>query len=170
SPHQPRAARPPANAPSLQRANHSQCTASIPCSATSPRSPAMSSASGAIASSPFSPPPPGPSATPSICSALPPSRRQTAPTRANHINGLRSKEGKVRVKGGRGGWTPAPAATIIPSRLSFEEMTEGAERRQSIRHDLDDRQHGHRQDRPRNTPHPIPEDQGQDHCNGVYSE
>src|SRR5204862_443565 len=98
SPHQPRAARPPANAPSLQRANHSRCTASIPCSATSPRSPAMSSASGAIASSPFSPPPPGPSATPSICSALPPSGRQTAPTRANHINGLRSKEGKVRFK------------------------------------------------------------------------
>ena len=52
SPRRRRAARPPANAPSPQRANHSRCTASTPCSAISPRSPATSSVSGAIASSP----------------------------------------------------------------------------------------------------------------------
>src|SRR5437899_4759927 len=35
--------RPPANAPTQQMANHSRCTAFTPCSAISPRSPAMSS-------------------------------------------------------------------------------------------------------------------------------
>jgi hypothetical protein len=43
----------------------------------SPRSPAMSSALGAITSPPSSPPPPRPSAAPSICSASRPPRRQT---------------------------------------------------------------------------------------------
>jgi hypothetical protein len=99
SPRRRRNARPPANAPTQQMANHSRCTASTPCSVISPRSPAMSSASGAIASPPSSPPPPAHSTAPSICSALRPLRRQTDTTAANYINGLRSKEGKVRSRG-----------------------------------------------------------------------
>jgi hypothetical protein len=55
-------------------------------------------------------------------------------------------------------------------RLFFHKMTEGAERARSIANDLDDRQHGHRQDRPRGTPHPVPEDQGKDDRNWVYGE
>ena len=58
SPPRRRNARPPANPPTQQMANRSRCTASTPCSVISPRSPAMSSASGAIASPPSSHPHP----------------------------------------------------------------------------------------------------------------
>jgi len=78
--HRRRNARPPANAPTRQMANRSRCTASTRCLAISPRSPAMSSASAAITSPPSSPPLPVHSTTPSICSGLPPPRRQTDPT------------------------------------------------------------------------------------------
>jgi hypothetical protein len=49
-------------------------------------------------------------------------------------------------------------------------MTKGAERLQSIANDLDDRQHWHGQNRPGHTPHPVPEDQGQDHRHRIYGE
>ena len=99
SPHQQHNARPPANTPTRQRANHSRCTASTPFSAISLRSPAMSSASGTIASPPSSPPQPAHSTAPSICLASHRPRRQPTPTIGNYINGLRSKEGKVQSKG-----------------------------------------------------------------------
>ena len=76
SPRRQRNARPAANAPTRPRANRYRCTASTPCSAISPHSPAMSSASGTIASPPSSPPPPAHSGAPSICSASRPPCRQ----------------------------------------------------------------------------------------------
>ena len=90
-------ARPPANAPTRPMANRSRCTASTPCSAISPPSPAMSSASGAIASPPSSPPPPLPSAAPSIYSHSRHRVDRPTPLTANYINSLRSKVGKVRL-------------------------------------------------------------------------
>jgi flavin-dependent dehydrogenase len=60
--------------------------------------PAMSSASGAIASPPSSPPPPAHNTAPSICPALRSLRRQTDTIAANYINGLRLKECKVRAR------------------------------------------------------------------------
>src|SRR5207253_3207253 len=86
SPHRRRNARPPANAPTQQMANRSRCTASTRCLAISPRSPAMSSASAAITSPPSSPPLPAHSTTPSICSGLPPPRRQPDTTAAKTIS------------------------------------------------------------------------------------
>jgi hypothetical protein len=82
----------------LRMASHSRCTASTPCSAISPPSPATSSASGAIVSPPSSPPLPAHSTALSICSASPPSRRQTDIAPAKDINGLYSKPGKVRFR------------------------------------------------------------------------
>src|SRR6201987_4894347 len=95
--HRRRNARPLANAPTRQMAkmaNRSRCTASTPCSAISPRSPAMSSASGAIASPPSSPPLPLPSAAFSICSASRPPRRHTDTTRTELSQGLAVKTGQ----------------------------------------------------------------------------
>ena len=66
------------------------------CSPISPRSLAMSSASGAIVSPPSSPPPPVPSTEPSICSASPPPRRQTDTARCKLCQWLTVQRGKVR--------------------------------------------------------------------------
>src|SRR5438552_5614106 len=66
--------------------NRSRCTASTPCLAISPPSPAMSSASAAITSPPSSPHPPAHSTAPSICSASPPPRRQTGTSRFEIIS------------------------------------------------------------------------------------
>jgi hypothetical protein len=64
------------------------------CSVISPRSPAMSSASGTIASPPSSPPPPKPSTAPSICSDSHPLRRQTDACGGKLYQWLALKRGK----------------------------------------------------------------------------
>ena len=91
SPHRRRTARPLANALTRQKANHSRCTASTPCSTISPRSPAMSSASGAIASPPSSPP--YPHTAPRPRSARPDAHCVDRPTpvlRTNSITALKT--------------------------------------------------------------------------------
>src|SRR5580693_5936547 len=77
-------------------ANRSRCTAFTPCSAISPPSPTMSSASGATASPPSSPPPPPHSTAPRPAWRNADRVDRPTPTTAYYLNGLRSKPGKVR--------------------------------------------------------------------------
>src|SRR5271166_2322038 len=80
-------------------ANRSRCTAFTPCSAISPRSPAMSSASGAIASPPSLPPPPHTAPRPRSAWRNADRVDRPTPTTAYYLNALRSKQGKVRFRG-----------------------------------------------------------------------
>ena len=53
---------------------------------------------------------------------------------------------------------------------SLKKMTDRSQRLKSIADDLRGRQHGHRQDRAGNTPHPEPEDERDDNEDGIEGE
>jgi len=71
---------------------------------------------------------------------------------------------------------PCQAATLassgagLSSTSSFQHVAKGAERPQPIRDDLDDRQHGNRQNRAGYAPHPVPEDQREDDSDRIDGE
>src|SRR5260370_37118142 len=87
----------------------------------------MAAGSGAITPPPSSPPPPALSAAPSSFSASPPPRRQTDTTAANYINGLRSKEGKLRTSGPDAFRDPKPASGAACPRDRVSPVPEHAE-------------------------------------------
>jgi hypothetical protein len=49
-------------------------------------------------------------------------------------------------------------------------MTEWSQRLKTVADDLSNRQHGHREDHTRNTPHPEPEDERDDDEDGIEGE
>jgi hypothetical protein len=55
-------------------------------------------------------------------------------------------------------------------QLSLQQVPKRAERSPPIGNDLDDRQHGHRQDRSWDTPHPVLKDQGKNDRYRIYGE
>jgi len=71
---------------------------------------------------------------------------------------------------------PCQAATLassgagLSSTSSFQHVAKGAERPQPIRDDLNDRQHGNRQNRAGYAPHPVPEDQREDDSDRIDGE
>ena len=52
----------------------------------------------------------------------------------------------------------------------LEKVTECSQRPNTVADDLSGRQHGHRQDRAGNTPHPEPEDERDDDEDGIEGE
>jgi len=52
----------------------------------------------------------------------------------------------------------------------LKKMTERSQRLKTIAYDLNNRQHGHREDPARNTPHPEPEDERDDNEDGIEGE
>ena len=65
-----------------------------------------------------------------------------------------------------------PVSSGLRKRLSLalKEMPKCSQRLKPVADDLGNRQHGHRKYPARNTPHPEPEDEGDDHEDGIEGE
>src|SRR5271163_3137324 len=59
-----------------------------------------------------------------------------------------------------------PGGWVLP----LKKMTESSQRLKTVADDLRNCQHGHREDRARNTPHPEPEDERDDDEDGIKGE